>query len=861
MSLADATAVGDVLAQHARRRGDAPALVLTAREPVTFGALGQLIGGLQAQFADAGIGPGSRVGLAFPRGVEAALFSLAVCSAATLVPINIGLPPTELAREMRRLKLHALLCPEGEAPAWADHDAEVGLFAARIQDGAVTLRQVRPVSRPPATDAARLYAAIFKTSGTTGASKRVPVTHENLIEMARKMERWMALSPSDRAACIMPIYYNAGFKATLLAPLLIGCSVAFSESGQPKAFVEEMGALRPTWLTAAPAWLQSLVDVVRQGARAPEHSLRFVLSTASYLPPATADAVRRVVGVPVGEFYGMCEAGMVTRPSLGTDSPAGSVGEVPKDQLVLRTEDGRPAAVGEAGEIMLRGPSVMPGYLMDDIDAAPAGLIDGWLATGDLGMLDEHGILKVIARKKEIINRGGEKVSPYDVERALLAHPAVRQAAAFPTPHERLGESVCSAVVLHSGAEATSLELLKFIEDRLAPFQRPRSVHLLPELPVGPTGKISRPQLSQMFSRDRTTGSLPDEPVEFLIAGAWQKILKRDVIGAEEDFFEIGGDSLLATEMLVQLEKMVHRKISPSEVGTRLTIRGLAQLLSQSASSEGEIGCVARDGDGIPLFLCHGDPFGRGLYGFRLAEMLETDGPVHLLHSFLEDRTGIDSIERMVSLYLPYIDAVAPAGPVRLAGYCHGGHAALELARRLEAAGRTVEKVVLLDTISLNARAPLRMAAPIVRMAAKAAPNGAARQIDRIGMTALWKLSTRLLSGDRAVAFRVAQTLKKGTMRAWDDSRLGTYYRAMAKYVPAGIEAEILCLVCEDNAAKPQYAARPWRSIAKNVRALTVPGNHATCVSEHAASLADCLNEAIPADAGRSGSRGSRISI
>jgi acyl-CoA synthetase (AMP-forming)/AMP-acid ligase II/thioesterase domain-containing protein len=843
MSLADATAIGEVLAGHARQRGEVPALVPATRAPVTFGELGQLIDSLQGQLAAAGIGPGARVGLAFPRGLEAAILSLGVSSAATLVPLNIALPPAELARELALLRLHALVFPDGDVPAWAGEDAEAGLFAARVDGATVTLRPVRPVLRSPASDAARLYAAIFRTSGTTGASKRVPVTHRNLIEMARRMERWMALTPSDRAACIMPIHYNAGFKATLLCPLMIGCSVAFSESSLPKDFANEVGLLRPTWLTAAPAWLQSLVDVVKQEPQGLQHSLRFVLSTASYLPSATKAAVRDLLGVPVGEFYGMCEAGMVTKPALGAGDL--SAGQIPKGELLLKADDGRTAEAGEPGEIMLGGPSVMPGYLGDDIEAAPAGLTDGWLATGDLGVLDAHGNLTVIARKKEIINRGGEKVSPYDVERALLAHPAVRQAAAFPIPHERLGESVCSAVTLHDGVTANSRELLDFLQDRLAPFQRPRSVHLLDALPVGATGKISRPLLSKMFSTAAVSGPLPDAPLELLIADVWRRSLKRDVVGAEEDFFEIGGDSLLATEMLMELQAIVRRPIKPSDVGTRLTIRGLAQSFAESAAAKGEVGCAVKEGEGTPTFLCHGDFLGWGFYGFRFAEMLKTAGSVHLLHSLLDDQTGVDSIEKMVSLYVPYVERVAPSGPVRLIGYCHGGLAALELARRLEAAGRTVEKIVLLDTISLNARTPLRMAEPVVRLAAMAAPGTAARKLDRSGMTSLWVLSTHLLSADPTVAFRVARTLKKGSMRAWDESQRTTYYRAMAKFVPTGIKADILCVVCEDSAARPEYAVGPWHSIAGSVEALTVPGDHATCISDHAAALADRLNAAM----------------
>ena len=845
MSLGGAKVIGEVLAGHARQRSDVPALVPAARAAVTFGELGQLIDDIRGQLAAARIGPGSRVGLAFPRGLDAAILSLGVSSAATLVPLNITLPPAELSREMARLRLHALLFPGGDAPAWADEDAEVGLFAALVDGTAVTLRQVRPVARAPASDAARLYAAIFRTSGTTGASKRVPVTHENLIEMARRMERWMELTPSDRAACIMPIHYNAGFKATLLCPLMIGCSVAFSESSLPKDFAREVELLRPTWLTAAPAWLQSLVDVVKQDPRELQHSLRFVLSTASYLPPATKEAVRQLLGVPVGEFYGMCEAGMVTRPALGAGDL--SAGQVPTGELLLKTEEGRTAEAGQPGEIMLWGPSVMPGYLGDDIDAAPSGLTDdGWLATGDLGVLDAQGNLKVIARKKEIINRGGEKVSPYDVERALLAHPAVQQAAAFPIPHDRLGESVCSAVTLHAGAPASSRELLDFLQDRLAPFQRPRSVHVLDSLPVGATGKISRPQLSKMFSTEEIRGPMPDAPLELLIADVWRRSLKRGLVGAEEDFFEIGGDSLLATEMLMELQTIIRRPIKPSDVGTRLTIRGLAQSFAESAAATGEVGCAVKEGEGTPIFLCHGDFLGWGFYGFRFAEMLKTAGPVHLLHSLLDDGTGVDSIEKMVALYVPYVERVAPSGPVRLIGYCHGGLAALELARRLEAAGRTVEKIVLLDTISLNARTPLRIAEPVVRLAAKAAPGPAARKLSRSGMASLWVLSTHLLSGDPTVAFRVARTLKKGSMRAWDESQRTTYYRAMARFVPPCIRADILCVVCEESAGRPEYAAGAWHSIARTVDTLTVPGNHASCISEHAAALADRLNEALP---------------
>src|SRR5207248_1790889 len=224
---------------------------------------------------------------------------------ATLLPINPNLPPAELRAELERLRLHALIVPAGAGlPDWAAAAGEgFGLFKVAKAVSSfeeIVIEQIRPVSRPlPSSVAtAQSWAVIFRTSGTTGVPKRVPVTHQNLIEMARKMERWLKLGPADRAACILPIYYNAGFKATLLVPLLIGCSVALPASTSPQEFERWLAELRPTWLTAAPAFLQAIVDQLgAAGGPVSRSSLRFVLSTASYLPEATRSALERLLAV------------------------------------------------------------------------------------------------------------------------------------------------------------------------------------------------------------------------------------------------------------------------------------------------------------------------------------------------------------------------------------------------------------------------------------------------------------------------------------------------------------------------------------------------------------------------------------
>ena len=393
----------------------------------------------------------------------------------------------------------------------------------------------------------------------------MPVTHENLIEMASKMERWLALTPADRSACIMPIYYNAGFKATLVAPLLVGCSVALPASAGAHDFDRWLAELRPTWLTASPAFLQAVVEKLRaRPAGMPASSLRFVLSTASYLPDPTRVELKRLLATPVVEFYGLCEAGMMTGPVLPPEqAKAGSVGRIPEGELAIRDEQGRFVRPGWSGKSCCADPASCRAICSTTSRARPPACQDGWLATGDLGSVDEEGFLTIVGRTKEIINRGGEKIAPYDVEKALLAIPSVREAAAFAVPHARLGENVGAAVVLHPGAEATSTELIDFVYDRLAPFQRPRHVHIVDSLPVGPTGKISRPQLSAAFANARQATQPPAAPLEILIAEIWQRLLKRTDIGMDDDFFEIGGDSLQATEMLLEVEETTRHRIRP----------------------------------------------------------------------------------------------------------------------------------------------------------------------------------------------------------------------------------------------------------------------------------------------------------
>jgi acyl-CoA synthetase (AMP-forming)/AMP-acid ligase II/thioesterase domain-containing protein len=846
------TTVGKVIANHAMRRPSAPAIVCPNLEVLSYEDLARHVQLIGHQLRAAGVSSNSRIGIALPRGPAAAIFSIAACCNGILVPLNPSLPNTDLEAELTHLRLDALIVSDiFDLHKWSSLAGEgCGVFIvaestpSRLVD--IALEQIRPIGRSKQAPlpTAESWTGIFRTSGTTGTFKRVPVTHGNLLAMADKMQRWLQLTHTDRSACIMPLYYTAGFKATLLVPLLIGCSVALPTSTQPHDCEQWLSELQPTWLTAAPPFLQAVLENLR--AQVPQRpvtsfapSLRFVLSTASYLPPATGTELQDRLGLPVVEFYGLCEAGMMTAPIFPPETARpGSVGRVPNGELAIQSDEGSFLGPGQAGEIMVRGPSVTPGYLVDDIDGIPTGLQNGWLPTGDIGTVDSDGVLTVTARRKEMINRGGEKISPYDVEKALLAHPAVREAAAFALPHPRLGETVGAAVVLRAGASLGSTELIAFVSDRLASFQLPRHIEILESLPVGVTGKISRTQLSIATANVQRLTGQPGVPLEMLIANIWQRLLNRTNIGVEDDFFEIGGDSLLLTEMLLELEETIHHRVPPSAMRIPLTILHLTEILASQAAAKQEVMIRVRSGVGAPLFLFHGDYQHWGLYGYRLSDLLKSDAPVYLLHSVLDPTSKIETVEDMVQQHLPHIEAIEPNGPIRLAGFCHGGLAALELAHQLESRGREIDSVVLIDTLSINARPSIRFIVALISWASRIVPGAFGLKLRGAALPSLWLVS-QVLKGDRKIG-RVARMLQSGTVSR---SIHAIYYRAMSQYVPPKVRAEIVCLVCEESSAKWGYQAEPWKNLCTNMRQARIPGGHHTCIINHMGELATCLND------------------
>jgi acyl-CoA synthetase (AMP-forming)/AMP-acid ligase II/thioesterase domain-containing protein/acyl carrier protein len=865
--------IAESIGEHAARDPQRPAIVGPDFAPFSYGELADRSRHIREQLRHAGIGSSSRVGIALPRGPEAALLSVAMASCTAIVPLNPTLTPTELGQEFARVELDALVLPGwSQSPAWtAAQDNSFGVFHASrtspsLRD--VELQTIRPIpaSRRKSGDVSSdSVAVILKTSGTTGAVKLVPVTHRNLLAMASKMRRWFNLSSQDRCGCLLPIHYAQGLKTALLVPLQLGGSVAIPALPDLDHPISWIADLSPTWFSASPTYLQALLDRLRgAGVEKPEHSLRFILSSSTYLPDKVRTELEAMLGIPILEFYGLSEAGiMAANPAPPAKRKPGTAGLPPPDELAIQDQDGRPLPVGQVGEIVVRGPSVTPGYI-DNSDGNHTGLRDGWLATGDLGFIDADGFLTIVGRTKELINRGGEKISPYEIEKALLLHPSVGEAAAFSMPHPRLGENVAAAVVLKPGTNATSSDLGNFLFGRLARFKVPQHVFILSSLPRGSTGKITRSDLPAAVASQVRRPALPEFILEFQIAEIWRRLIGRPDIGIDDDFFEAGGDSLQATQMLVEVEALTRQPIPDSALREAHTIRQLAAAVVRAIPSKAELVTCARQGSGTPFFYCHGDYATRGFYALKLADLLGEDQSVFLLHPHREISPGTEiTIEAMAQTYIPHLLAIHPSGLFRLGGHCNGGLLAWELAHQLAARGREVEFVVLIETISYNARPAVRAVERGLRLLSAFAPSKSRDRIRIAGMRVVWRalqfghwLERIRLADRRSLRrsiYKVRGALSEEQRPVPDRPLSGaeiSYFRIMSHYVPPKLDSDISCLLSEHNSRLLKFSPKPWKHLAHSIWSEQLPGEHVTCITTYVDELADKLRRLFATGSG-----------
>lgn len=597
-----------VIDEWARLTPKADAIIAPGRRSLSYAALRDKIADMAITLRSLGVRSSDRVATVLPNGPESAVAFLAVSSCAAAAPLNPNYSESEFDFYLSDLDAKALILPAGVAsPALAIAEKR-GISVLRLRpltEGPAGLFELELEPKNAAIDAsgaaredlareapnAHDVALVLHTSGTTSRPKMVPLTHENLTASASAVVRALSLAASDRCLNVMPLFHIHGLVASVLSSLTAGGSVVCTPGFFATDFFGWIESMRPTWYTAVPTMHQAVL--ARAGAHRTNgggHSLRCIRSSSAPLPPELAAQLEDVFGVPVIEAYGMTEAAhqMASNPLPPARRKPGSVGLAAGTQISVMNEDGDILPTGHTGEIVIRGPSVTSGYVGNP-EANQSAFTDGWFRTGDRGYLDEDGYLFVTGRIKEIINRGGEKIAPREVDEVLLAHPGVMQAVAFAVPHPVLGEEVAAAVVVKGRPEVSERELRAFASVSLAPFKVPTRILFVDEIPKGPTGKLQRIGLARRLGleaapadvREKDSHTPPSTRVQKLLAGVWSDVLDVPNISIDAHFLDLGGDSMLATRLASRIREQAGIELTLIDLFDAPTVAQQAALVER----------------------------------------------------------------------------------------------------------------------------------------------------------------------------------------------------------------------------------------------------------------------------------------
>ena len=481
---------------------DAALVIAETGDTLSYERLHEDVNRLAGRLASIGVGRGSRVALVVPDGPDFLHVLLAlVMLGATAAPLNPSYKPDEYAFYLEDLEPELLLVPVGGGEAVRDAAGD-GVRTVQIAPGAAGISLLtggRVVEREARYEPAGAddVALLLHTSGTTSRPKQVPLLQRNLAASARTIAAFYELGPTDTSYVAMPLFHVHGLVASVFAALAGGGTVVVPKRMAPRALWPQLRRFGVTWFSAGPTLHQMLLE--RKDDEGAPETLRFVRSCSSALAPALMDRAEAVYGVPMLEAYGMTEAShqMASNPLPPATRKPGSVGVATGTRIRVVNADGRDVEDGAPGEVVISGPGVMSGYLGNP-EANSVSFFVEWFRTGDRGVLDGEGYLRLEGRLKEMILRGGENISPYEIEEVLLAHPAVSDAICFGIDDEKYGERVGAAVTLSGAAEPR--ELIDHCRERLAAFKVPEVVHVLDAIPRTPTGKVQRKRVGAALS-------------------------------------------------------------------------------------------------------------------------------------------------------------------------------------------------------------------------------------------------------------------------------------------------------------------------------------------------------------------------
>ncbi len=548
------------------------AMIAPARLPLTYKNLLILSQHIREQLNSMGLSSGSRIASILPNSPEAAVAFLAVSSCASFAPLNPNCTDAELERYLSDLKPNALLVLSNSNSAMRIFIAQrfnipVIELIPELSHGAGSF-SLRGDTGLPAINSdfasAADIALLLYTSGSTAKAKLVPILQQAICQTCISVAKFMGLTEQDCCLNALPLFHTHGLVSGVLVPLAAGGSCVSISEFQAETFVAYLQAYDPSWYPASPTVHRMILEQIKKTPGFQTNpSLRFIRSGSAPLAVALINELENILKVPVIEPYGMTEVVHISsNPMPPGIRKQGSVGiSYGHCKISVINDMGQNVPSMIEGEVVVQGPTVIRAYSDNDAANRDAFCAQGF-RTGDLGYLDEDGYLFITGRIKEIINRGGEKISPYEVDQVLLAHPAVKEAVTFSVPHATLGENVAAAVVLTEKNPVEAEALRHYVRQKLAAFKVPYRIVISDHLPKSPVGKVQRHKMAAYFAEQlcpqdskssRQHSTLPPTQVQKQLLAIWQALLNIESVGIDDNFLALGGNSLLAMQFIAQV--------------------------------------------------------------------------------------------------------------------------------------------------------------------------------------------------------------------------------------------------------------------------------------------------------------------
>ncbi|HSE87958.1 MAG TPA: non-ribosomal peptide synthetase [Candidatus Binatia bacterium] len=635
------------------------------------------------------------------------------------VPLNVLTAPLQLSIILNHCSAKTIFVSNAQleraraAVAHRQHRVRMDLLEGDTEGKRPRQLADEPGGRDPLESDGGL---LIYTSGTTDQPKGALFNHANLVACAANSASSHFLTESDRLLSVLPFcHMNAVDK--LLGTISVGGSIVLAPRFQLDRFWDWVVEYRCTWLSLVPTIIAQLISRQSPDSEALA-AVRFARSSSAPLPAAHREAFEAKFGIPIREGMGMTEAGSVflNPPPPGIAKP-GSVGTAIGFEVRTLDPQERPTAPGHSGTVWVRGTAIMQGYYGQSEMTAKT-IEKGWLNTGDVGYFDHEGYLFLAGRTKEIIIKSGVNIAPREIDEVLHAHPSVREAATVGVPDSVLGEDIIAYVVPEPGLRCEATELLDLCQKQLGSFRTPRRIYFVNDLPRGPSGKVQRlnfaatglEDLEQAtLSRNSVAASTANEistPLAAvsvaMITQIWAEVLNRNHISLDDDFFAIGGTSLLATQLLMRMEREFSVELSLENLLLYPTVAAQVKLLDRAVSKARRAFLLAPIRDGcrqLPLFCIHGIALYR-----PLAVALGSEQPTYGLspNLVIDLRTGEAlgqlTLNDIAARYLGALREIQPRGPYYLVGFSFGGRVALEIARRLHEAAEEVAMLSVVDT-------------------------------------------------------------------------------------------------------------------------------------------------------------------